>query len=212
MAAPIWAFAHLDTDGEGMGQRTQTGYLFLLNVLFRPGLMVVGLILGAMTADLLTGVVINMYPSIIANSDTDSWSGLIKAVAYIAAFIIILQMIISLSFSMIRFVPDQVLGWAGGNMVNQVGANAEDIVGSASKNAFGARGAIVGAFEKRSQAKRMEKQIGKQSSQAAEQGSQAAKQSSQAAKQDKLEGVYNPLEIIAKPVQGSTQGTGGIPG
>ncbi len=157
-AAPIWAFAHLDTDGEGMGQRAQTGYLFILNVLFRPALMVVGFILGSMMVDLLTIYVVDIFPVIIANSSSDSWTGIIKLVAYISAFIIILQMIVSLSFGMIRFVPDQVLGWAGGNMVNQVGAQAEDTAGGAAKNAFAARGAVSGAIDGASQAKKMRKQ------------------------------------------------------
>lgn len=148
MAAPLWAFAHLDTEGDGLGQRTQTGYLFLVNVLFRPALMVVGLLLAAKMADLLTDMVIQMFPIIMANASSDSWTGVIKIVAYISAFVIILQMVISLSFGMIRFVPDQVLGWIGGNMVNSVGAQSEDIAGGAAKNAFAGRSSITGAADR----------------------------------------------------------------
>ena len=32
----------LDGDGEGMGQRTQHGYMFYINALARPGLMIIG--------------------------------------------------------------------------------------------------------------------------------------------------------------------------
>ncbi len=142
-------------NGEGMGQRAQTGYLFILNVLFRPALMVVGFVLGSMMVDLLTIYVVDIFPIIIANSSSDSWTGIIKLVAYISAFIIILQMVVSLSFGMIRFVPDQVLGWAGGNMVNQVGAQAEDTAGGAAKNAFAARGAVSGAAGNATQASKM---------------------------------------------------------
>jgi len=152
----------LDTDGEGMGQRAQTGYLFILNVLFRPALMVVGFVLGSMMVDLLTIYVVDIFPTIIANSSSDSWTGIIKLVAYISAFIIILQMVVSLSFGMIRFVPDQVLGWAGGNMVNNIGAQAEDTAGGAAKNAFAARGAVSGAAGEASQASKMRKQSASQ--------------------------------------------------
>ena len=152
----------MDTDGEGMGQRAQTGYLFILNVLFRPALMVVGFVLGSMMVDLLTIYVVDIFPTIIANSSSDSWTGIIKLVAYISAFIIILQMVVSLSFGMIRFVPDQVLGWAGGNMVNNIGAQAEDTAGGAAKNAFAARGAVSGAAGEASQASKMRKQSASQ--------------------------------------------------
>lgn len=124
----------------------------------------------------------------------NSWTGLIKIVAYISAFIIILQMLISLSFGMVRFVPDQVLGWAGGNMANQVGVHAGDEVGAAAKNAFAARGAVTGAFEKRSQAARMQKQLGNQ---ADKEGSMAT----QADKQKSLESTKSPLAAAVAPIQ-----------
>ena len=57
-------------------------------------------------------------------------------------------MVISLSFGMIRFVPDQVLGWIGGNMQNSVGAQSEDIAGNATKGAFAGRGSITGAADR----------------------------------------------------------------
>jgi len=162
VAAPLWAFTHLDTEGEGMGQRTQTGYLFILNVLFRPALMVVGFLLGSMMVWILTTYVMNLFPTIIANASADSWTGLIKIVGYLAAFVVILQTIVSLSFGMIRFVPDQVLGWLGGNMQNQIGAHAEDTVGGAAKNDMAARGSVSGAASQASQAKKQREADSKQ--------------------------------------------------
>lgn len=163
VAAPLWAFAHLDTDGEGMGQRSQTGYLFLLNVLFRPGLMVVGFILGSIMVEILTDYVTALYPSIIANANVDSWTGLIKIVAYLAAFVIILQTVVSISFSMIRFVPDQVLGWIGGNQTNQIGAQAEDVAGRSAAGAFAMRGSVgEGPMAKAKQAKQADASRAKQ--------------------------------------------------
>lgn len=96
----------------------------------------------------------DLFPTIIANASADSWTGIIKIVGYLAAFVVILQTIVSLSFGMIRFVPDQVLGWLGGNMQNQIGAHAEDTVGGAAKNAMAARGSVSGAASQASQAKK----------------------------------------------------------
>lgn len=205
VAAPLWAFAHLDTDGEGMGQRSTTGYLFLMNVLFRPVLMVVGFLLGSMMVWIMTTYVMELFPAIIANVSADSWTGLIKIVGFISAFIIILQTIVSLSFGMIRFVPDQVLGWLGGNMQNQIGAHAEDTVGGAAKNAMAARGSVSGAA---SQASQMSKQR------------QSDKQASDARKnadnEQALAGIRHQ-EMIGALGQGGpmantnpTPGTGGV--
>lgn len=159
VAAPLWAFTHLDTDGEGMGQRSTTGYLFIVNVLFRPSLMVVGFLLGSMMVDIMTDYVMALYPIIIANASMNSWTGMIKIAGYVAAFVIILQMIVNMSFQLIRFVPYQVLGWLGGNATNSIGAQASDEVGGAAKNAMAGRGMISGAFSKQVNSVR-EKQAG----------------------------------------------------
>src|SRR5260363_79636 len=45
IAAPLWAMTHLDGDGEGMGPRTTHGYIFLLNLIFRPVFVVIGSVL-----------------------------------------------------------------------------------------------------------------------------------------------------------------------
>ncbi|WP_122378250.1 DotA/TraY family protein, partial [Pseudomonas cannabina] len=46
IAAPLWAITHLNGEGDGMGQKTTHGYIFLLNVMVRPILMVLGFFLG----------------------------------------------------------------------------------------------------------------------------------------------------------------------
>src|SRR5260363_110800 len=49
IAAPLWAMTHLDGDGEGMGPRTTHGYIFLLNLIFRPVFMVIGFVLAGIS-------------------------------------------------------------------------------------------------------------------------------------------------------------------
>ncbi|MBU3936738.1 MAG: DotA/TraY family protein, partial [Proteobacteria bacterium] len=53
VGAPLWMLAHLETEGEGMGQKTAHGYMFFLNVLFRPVLMVFGLVSGWLLMNIL---------------------------------------------------------------------------------------------------------------------------------------------------------------
>ena len=40
--ALLHALSHLDGDGEGLGQRTTHGYMFYINALARPALMIIG--------------------------------------------------------------------------------------------------------------------------------------------------------------------------
>ena len=46
IAVPLWMFAHLTFQGEGLHGRAIEGYALLFNVLFRPVLMLFGLFLG----------------------------------------------------------------------------------------------------------------------------------------------------------------------
>lgn len=136
VSAPMWAFAHLSTDGEGLGQRTQHGYLFLLNVLLNPMLSVLGLLLAVVALDIFSTFFLTLYPIIIANASADSWTGLLKIVAYLIAFVLVNLAIVNLCMQLINVVPDNILAWVGGQMQQTLGRNGEDAVSGAVKDAL----------------------------------------------------------------------------
>ena len=136
VSAPMWAFAHFDTEGEGLGQRTQHGYLFLLNVLLNPMLSVVGLLLAVVALDIFSTFFLTLYPTIIANASADSWTGLLKIVAYLIAFVVVNLGIVNICMQLINVVPDNILAWVGGQMQQALGRNGEDAVSSAVKDAL----------------------------------------------------------------------------
>ncbi len=111
VAAPLWAFAHLDTEGEGMGNRAEKGYTFLLNVLLRPVLMVVGFLACAILIDVLGKFFFLTYSSAVANAGAGSFTGLIALIIYVAIFFTTCVMIINASVNLIHVVPDAVLTW-----------------------------------------------------------------------------------------------------
>ncbi len=113
VASPLWAFAHLDTDGEGMGRRTEHGYVFILNVLFRPILMVTGFMLAALMMDVIGGFFFSTYLHAVGSAQADSMTGLFAIVFYVAIFFTTAVMIVNLSVNLIHYVPDSVLGWIG---------------------------------------------------------------------------------------------------
>ncbi len=41
LAAPLWAFAHLEDEGDGMGQQAKKGYIFIFALLFGPAILVI---------------------------------------------------------------------------------------------------------------------------------------------------------------------------
>lgn len=138
VSAPVWAFAHLETEGEGMGSRAGHGYLFLFNVLLNPMLSVLGLVLGTVLLDVMSLFVLQLYPDMISNATGDSWTGLIKIIALLMIFVMINLSLVNLCMQLINVVPDNVMDWVGGRMGAGIGKNGEDMVSG------GAKGSLVG--------------------------------------------------------------------
>ncbi len=112
-ASPLWAFAHLDAEGEGMGQRTQQGYLFLLNVTFRPALMVIGFVLASAIVTPLGSVLVFMFVQAMASAQGNSITGLASILGYLIIFFVLTVTLVGTVFNAITVLPDQIIGWVG---------------------------------------------------------------------------------------------------
>ena len=71
-----------------------------------------------------------------ANASADSWTGLLKIVAYLIAFVVVNLGIVNICMQLINIVPDNILAWVGGQMQQSLGRSGEDAVSSAVKNAL----------------------------------------------------------------------------
>lgn len=127
VGAPLWMLAHLDTEGEGMGQRTAHGYMFLLNVIFRPVLMIFGLV-GGWLLMLILGKFLQYSLSVIYGSSSFAFSGWASVGAFLSTLIIFCYLsyiLISRCFSLINHLPNEVLAWVGGH-IGRIGGQDED--------------------------------------------------------------------------------------
>ncbi|MNB83113.1 hypothetical protein D3C76_257100 [compost metagenome] len=140
ISAPLWAMTHLHADGEGMGQKTTHGYIFLLNIMIRPILMVIGFFLGGSIVQVGGTFLNSQFASVIANSQFDSMSGIVSFIWWIFIYCSLCISLVNISFSLIHIVPDQVINWVGGyaapnlgrdtasnanNAMNQLGSKTE---------------------------------------------------------------------------------------
>ncbi len=124
-AAPLWAFAHLQADGEGMGQRTERGYLYLLNLLFRPILMVVAFFAASALVILLGSIVMQMFIPAMAAAQGNSVTGIFSAIGYVFLFFVIINTVIQGLFHLVMELPDSVIGWVGGVGRSDIGRDTE---------------------------------------------------------------------------------------
>ncbi|QRQ77067.1 DotA/TraY family protein (plasmid) [Citrobacter sp. B72] len=137
-ASALWAFTHLLGNGEGMGQKTMHGYIFLLNLMFRPILMVGGFLLGGGIV-VIGGTLLNKsIPIAMANAQFDSLTGIVTIIGYLILYCSTAITLVSISFSLINIAPDQVINWVGGHMAAALGREMPDKAGQ-SVNVFASK-------------------------------------------------------------------------
>ncbi|HAF4710419.1 TPA: DotA/TraY family protein [Salmonella enterica] len=134
-ASALWAFTHLLGNGEGMGQKTAHGYIFLLNLMFRPILMVGGFLLGGGIVTIGGTILNKAIPAAMANAQFNSMTGIVTIIGYLIVYCSTAITIVSLSFSLINIVPDQVINWVGGHVASTLGREMPDKAGQ-SVNVF----------------------------------------------------------------------------
>ncbi|PFH09144.1 conjugal transfer/type IV secretion protein DotA/TraY [Collimonas sp. PA-H2] len=126
IAAPLWAITHLGGDGDGFGHKTAHGYIFLLDVMVRPILMVIGFFLGG-AGVIAGGTLLNLLFGVaLANAQFDSLTGIGSIIAYCAIYFSMCLNLIHSCFNLIFIVPDRVIIWVGGHSPSAVGSDHSD--------------------------------------------------------------------------------------
>lgn len=122
-AAPFLGFAHLDTDGEGLGHKTQYGYTFMLQSFMRPVMLVLGFMFACILLEAIGGYVMQIYPTVIANAQIDSVTGFFSILGYIAIFMIIMVGLVNSCMTVTYLLPDAIFAFIGAHSsaTSQVG-------------------------------------------------------------------------------------------
>lgn len=152
--AQLWAMAHLLTsDGEGMGERTRHGYLFILNLFFRPAIMVITLYFAYQLVNLLGGIATNVIATTMSASvngigevgflDSNFWMAAFIMLGLFMIWLALMENLIHMCFSLLFIVPNQVFTWVGGQFGSQLG---QDIGKSVSGQAGGGLHQVVNQF------------------------------------------------------------------
>lgn len=131
--APLWALSHLlDTESEGLGQRTAHGYLFLLQLVFRPALMLGGLVAGWLILQFFGGFLRQSLSIFFGSGGAFSGAaGILGFVACLVMFAYLAWQVCSKAFSLIHHLPSEVLAWVGGH-AGRVGGEEREVEGRAT--------------------------------------------------------------------------------
>jgi len=124
--APLHALAHLDGDGEGLGQRTTHGYMFYINALARPALMIIGFFVATAVMIAIGTLQAQMFLPAMANVQGNSTTGFFSVVMFLVIFFVINMTLITASYNLIYVITDQVIGFVGGQVDSKLGRDTED--------------------------------------------------------------------------------------
>ncbi|WP_413484660.1 DotA/TraY family protein [Morganella psychrotolerans] len=134
-AGPMWAATHLGAE-EDKGSRSAYGYVFLIDMMLRPSLMVLGFFF-ASVASVAGGTILNMlFASAIANANADSIMGIVKLAGWLMLYARIATFGVTRLFGLVAQLPDYIIAWLGGRDAANIMGGAVDNM----KNMFVAAG------------------------------------------------------------------------
>ena len=122
VAVPLWAFAHLTWEGDGLHGRGMEGYSLLFNVLFRPVLMLFGLFIGYFIYSSISWLTLQGFGVTAGFALQNGWfvSNLLGVVTLLCLFVLLQLTIALMSFRMISVFPHQVVKLIGVQPANRV--------------------------------------------------------------------------------------------
>lgn len=142
--ATLHSMAHLDSEGEGMGQRTAHGYMFYVNAIARPGLMIIGFFFASAVMISVGTLQAQMFLPAMANVQGNSVTGFFSIAMFLVVFMVMNVTLITTSFNLVYVITDQVIGFVGGQVGQKLGQDTEDkannmfmLAARAGPNGFG---------------------------------------------------------------------------
>lgn len=137
-AGTMWAATHVGAE-EDRGSRSAYGYIFLIDMMLRPALMVLGFFFASVTA-VAGGTLLNiLFASALANANADSIVGLVKMIGWLMLYARIATFGVTRLFGLQATLADYVISFLGG----RDGANLMGGMVDNMKGMFGALGTVA---------------------------------------------------------------------
>lgn len=138
-AGPLWAATHLGAEEE-KGARSAYGYVFLIDMMIRPALMVFGFFFAGVSV-MAGGTLLNLlFASALANANADSIIGLIKLIGWLMIYARIATFCVTRIFGLQATLADYVISFLGGrDGANLMGGMVDNVKGMFGGFAAGAQ-------------------------------------------------------------------------
>ncbi|CAI1229674.1 Uncharacterised protein [Serratia quinivorans] len=109
----LWAATHIGSEGD-RGHRSAYGYIFLIDVMVRPMLMVFGFVFASIMIVGLGSLLNMMFGPTIANVQVNSITGIFSLLGILMLYARICTTTVTRVFSLQVTMPDYIISWLGG--------------------------------------------------------------------------------------------------
>ena len=115
VSVPLWAFAHMTFQGDGLHGRGLRGYGILFNLLLRPSLMLFGLFLSYFCFAAISRLIFMTFSIAAGFALSAGWlvSNLLGVIVMLAMFVLAHTVALIACFRMIALFPQHVPTWLG---------------------------------------------------------------------------------------------------
>lgn len=145
-AGPLWAATHIGTEAD-KGSRSAYGYVFLIDMMIRPFLMVLGFFFASLGV-VAVGTILNyLFAAAIANVQADSLTGILSLIGILMIYARICTTLVTRLFGLQVTMPDYVISFLGG----REGANVMGGMVDSVKSMFAGFGRGAGNISKSKQ-------------------------------------------------------------
>ncbi|EAA4823924.1 hypothetical protein CGO55_21800 [Salmonella enterica] len=136
-AGPLWGATHLGTS-QDRGSRAAYGYIYLIDSMIRPPLMVFGFFF-ASVAIIAAGTILNvLFGSALTNVQINSFTGIFSLAGFLLIYARICTTIVAAIFSLQAYLPDHVINFLGGrdgaNTLGNLASSVKDIFAGSNRN------------------------------------------------------------------------------
>lgn len=121
----LWALIHLDPEGEGMGNRSQRGYLFLADLFFRPAFLVIAFAAANIILIFVAGVTNGLFVKSMGNYEVGGLGSLIGFLGALGVFVMVQVGLVGRVYAQSLAIPDQIMTWLGGISTSPSVTNAD---------------------------------------------------------------------------------------
>lgn len=136
-AGPLWAATHLGASTD-TGSRAAYGYIYLIDMMIRPALMVFGFFF-ASVAIVATGTILHaQFGVALANVQINSMTGLFSLAGFLMIYARICTTLVANMFALQAYLPDYVISFLGGreaaNTLGNMASSVRDIIIAGNRN------------------------------------------------------------------------------